>query len=102
VILTITATPARSAASLVGGMAPAWAAMEALSRSLAAELGPYGIRVICLRSAGTPKTAVVQEVIALHAAGANMTRDQMQALWKARLFCDGFRRLPRSRTRRPS
>src|SRR5216683_2097150 len=34
VILTLTATPARIAAPLVGGMAPAWAAIEALTRSL--------------------------------------------------------------------
>jgi NAD(P)-dependent dehydrogenase (short-subunit alcohol dehydrogenase family) len=92
VILTITATPARSAFPLVGGMAPAWAAMEALSRSLAAELGPHGIRVICLRSSGTPETAVVQEVIGLHAKGTNMTRDQMQALLEGQTL---LRRLPK-------
>jgi NAD(P)-dependent dehydrogenase (short-subunit alcohol dehydrogenase family) len=49
VILTLTATPARLAAPLVGGMGAAWAAVEALSRGLAAELGPQGIRVVCLR-----------------------------------------------------
>jgi NAD(P)-dependent dehydrogenase (short-subunit alcohol dehydrogenase family) len=49
VILTITATPARSAAPLVGGMAPAWAAMEALSRSLAAELARPMTRIDAAR-----------------------------------------------------
>jgi NAD(P)-dependent dehydrogenase (short-subunit alcohol dehydrogenase family) len=60
-ILTITATPARMAFPLMGGMAPAWAAVEALTRGLAAELGPQGIRVICLRSHGIPETPTVQE-----------------------------------------
>ncbi len=34
---------------LTGGFATACAAIEALSRSLAGELGPQGIRVVCLR-----------------------------------------------------
>jgi NAD(P)-dependent dehydrogenase (short-subunit alcohol dehydrogenase family) len=91
-----------SATPPVGGMAPAWAAMEALSRSLAPELGPHDIRVICLRSAGTPKTEVVQEVIGPHAKGINMTRDRFRLSGKARLFCNGFRHWPISRTRQPS
>ncbi|MFD0331770.1 hypothetical protein ACFQZC_35480 [Streptacidiphilus monticola] len=32
VIVTITASPSRTAVPLMGGMAPAWAAIEALSR----------------------------------------------------------------------
>src|SRR5258708_8426126 len=61
VILTITATPARMVASLVGGMAPAWAAVEALTRGFAAELGPEGIPVICLRSHAIPETETIHE-----------------------------------------
>jgi NAD(P)-dependent dehydrogenase (short-subunit alcohol dehydrogenase family) len=91
VILTITATPARLAAPLVGGIAAAWAAMEAFSRNLAAELGPQGIRVVCLRSHGMPETAVVQEVLGLHAKGTGMTREQVQALWEDQTL---LRRLP--------
>jgi 3-oxoacyl-[acyl-carrier protein] reductase len=53
VIMMITATPARLGVPLVGGFSVACAAMESLSRSLAAELGPKGVRVICLRSAGS-------------------------------------------------
>ena len=54
VILMHTPEPARLGAPLVGGMGPAWAAMEALSRALSAEFGPHGIRAICLRSTGIP------------------------------------------------
>jgi NAD(P)-dependent dehydrogenase (short-subunit alcohol dehydrogenase family) len=62
VILTLTATPARLAAPLVGGMGAAWAAVEALSRGLAAELGPRGIRVVCLRPDAIAETATIREV----------------------------------------
>lgn len=41
---------------LTGGFATACAAIEGLSRSLAGELGPHGIRVICLRPDAIPET----------------------------------------------
>ena len=39
-----------------GGFGAACAAIEDLSRTLAAELGPHGIRVVCLRSVALPET----------------------------------------------
>jgi|Tabmets5t2r1_1033131.scaffolds.fasta_scaffold15547_3 3-oxoacyl-[acyl-carrier protein] reductase len=50
VILTITASPARLAIALTGGFGVACAAIEGLSRTLAAELSPQGVRVVCLRA----------------------------------------------------
>lgn len=41
---------------VTGGFATACAAIEALSRSLAGELGPQGIRVVCLRPDALPQT----------------------------------------------
>jgi 3-oxoacyl-[acyl-carrier protein] reductase len=41
---------------LTGGFATACAAIEALSRSLAGELGPQGVRVVCLRPDAIPET----------------------------------------------
>ncbi|MBC6459685.1 SDR family oxidoreductase [Actinomadura sp. HBU206391] len=79
VILTITASPSRTAVPLMGGMAPAWAAIEALSRGLAAELGPHGVRVICLNAAGMPETPQLSEVYGLHADAYGMSRDAFQA-----------------------
>jgi 3-oxoacyl-[acyl-carrier protein] reductase len=77
VIMMITATPARLAFPLVGGFSVACAAMEGFSRSLAAELGPQGVRVICLRSAGSPES--IAEVMDVHAAANRVTRDQFIA-----------------------
>ena len=49
VILMLSASPARLAVALTGGFGVACAAIEGLSRTLAAELGPQGVRVVCLR-----------------------------------------------------
>jgi NAD(P)-dependent dehydrogenase (short-subunit alcohol dehydrogenase family) len=74
VIMMITATPARMAFPLVGGFSAACAAMEAFSRSLAAELGPKGMRVICLRSAGSPES--IADTLDDHAVGNEISRDE--------------------------
>jgi NAD(P)-dependent dehydrogenase (short-subunit alcohol dehydrogenase family) len=56
VILMITATPARLAFPMTGSFGVEGAAIEGLCRSLASELSPQGVRVICLRSAGSPES----------------------------------------------
>jgi NAD(P)-dependent dehydrogenase (short-subunit alcohol dehydrogenase family) len=61
VILALTAQAARKPYSDVGGFGVAGAALEALCRQLAVEAGPLGIRVVCLRSAGSPDTPGVAE-----------------------------------------
>jgi 3-oxoacyl-[acyl-carrier protein] reductase len=53
VILALTAQVARSPYPNVGGFGVACAAIEGFCRQLAAEVGPQGIRVVCLRSAGS-------------------------------------------------
>jgi NAD(P)-dependent dehydrogenase (short-subunit alcohol dehydrogenase family) len=58
VIISLTATPAGKAYAMTGGFGPACTAMEGFSRNLAAELGPYGVRVVGIRSAGSPDSAV--------------------------------------------
>ena len=40
----------------LGGLQTAFEAMEAMRRQLASELGPYGIRVLTLRTGGIPET----------------------------------------------
>ncbi|MFD7645822.1 SDR family NAD(P)-dependent oxidoreductase [Kitasatospora sp. NPDC059795] len=54
VIMMMTAAPARVPFPYTAGFGPAWAAVEAFARTLAAELGPRGVRVLCLHSAGSP------------------------------------------------
>jgi len=54
VILAITAQAGRKPYPNSGGFGVACAAIEGLCRQFAAELGPHGIRVVCLRSSGSP------------------------------------------------
>jgi 3-oxoacyl-[acyl-carrier protein] reductase len=61
VILTLTASAVRlpdpvMGPPLMGGFGVACAAIESLTMNLAGELGPLGIRVVCLRSEGLPET----------------------------------------------
>lgn len=53
VVLSLTATPAGIGYPMVGGFGPACCAIEAFSTNLAAELGPHGVRVVNIRSAGS-------------------------------------------------
>jgi len=63
VILSLTATPGGIGYPLTGGFAPACCAVECFSRNLAAELGIYGIRVVNIRSGGSPDSQVFQHAI---------------------------------------
>lgn len=80
VILFHTPDPARLAAPLMGGIAPAWASMEALSRNLSLELAPSGIRTRtwCVRTTGLPETDTVIVSFGLHAQASGMTLQQFQ------------------------
>jgi 3-oxoacyl-[acyl-carrier protein] reductase len=64
VILSLTATPGGIGYPMVGGFGPACCAIEAFSRNLAAELGPSGVRVVNIRSAGSPDSRPFREAAA--------------------------------------
>lgn len=63
VILSLTATPGGIGYPYTGGFAPACCAIEALSRNLASELGVYGVRVVNIRSAGSPDSRIFKEAM---------------------------------------
>lgn len=79
VILVHTPEPARLGAPLVGGMGPAWAAMEAFNRNLSAEFASHGIRAVCLRSTGLPETRTIEIVFGLHAKAMGIPQQQFLA-----------------------
>lgn len=58
VILTLSASAVRAYVPgvYVGGFGIACTAIEALTKQLAAELGPQGVRAVCLRSEGIPES----------------------------------------------
>lgn len=79
VLLTVTAEP--TPAQNLGGFMAACATVEALWRSFACELGPYGVRTVVVRSAGSPDTPGLQAVAALHSANSGVSAEEYQAGW---------------------
>jgi 3-oxoacyl-[acyl-carrier protein] reductase len=63
IILTLTATPGGIGYPYTGGFAPACCALEGFSRNLASELGVYGVRVVNIRSGGSPDSKVFADAI---------------------------------------
>lgn len=63
VILSVTATPGGIGYPKVGGFGPACCAIEGLVRNFASEVGPMGVRVINIRSAGSPDSRPFTEAI---------------------------------------
>ena len=63
VILSLTATPGGIGYPNVGGFGPGCHVMENISLGLATELGPYGIRVVNIRSGGSPDSQIFKDAI---------------------------------------
>lgn len=83
VILMHTPEPARIGVPLLGGMAPAWAAMEAICRAFSSELAGYGIRSACLRSTGLPETRTIEIIFGIHAKALGIEREGFQRLMES-------------------
>ena len=64
VILSLTATPGGIGYPYTGGFAPACSAVETFSRNLAIEVGAYGVRVVNMRSGGSPDSLVFKNAMA--------------------------------------
>lgn len=63
VILSLTATPGGIGYPYTGGFAAACSAVESFSRNLASEVGVYGVRVVNIRSGGSPDSRVFKNAI---------------------------------------
>lgn len=91
VILGLTAPNARLPRPNMGGFSVQGAAIEALCRQLAFEVGPRGVRVVCLRTGGTPDNPVLQAVYT-HLAKLRGTTSQAIADSEAQITA--LKRLP--------
>jgi 3-oxoacyl-[acyl-carrier protein] reductase len=78
VILGLTTPNSRLPQARTGGFGIAGAAIEALCRQLALEVGPQGVRVVCLRTGGTPDNPVLQEVYTYFAKVRGTTREAVE------------------------
>jgi NAD(P)-dependent dehydrogenase (short-subunit alcohol dehydrogenase family) len=86
VIIMHTANQSRISAPFAGGRAPAWAAMEALCRSLSVECGEHGVRAVCLLTTAIPETPVIEEafkeLFEANAKVSGITFEQFNAVIK--------------------
>jgi 3-oxoacyl-[acyl-carrier protein] reductase len=94
VILAITANAARKPYPDIGGFGVACAAIEGYCRQLALEAGRKNIRVVCIRSAGSPDAPGVDEVFNLHAKNAGISRKTFEDNFADRTM---LKRLPKLR-----
>jgi 3-oxoacyl-[acyl-carrier protein] reductase len=76
VILAITANAGYNPYEYCGGFGIACAAVEAFCRQVAAENGRHGIRVVCLRSAGSPDSPSVDNALNIHAKSEGISREE--------------------------
>jgi NAD(P)-dependent dehydrogenase (short-subunit alcohol dehydrogenase family) len=84
VIMRVTSIPSRTGIPLQGGYGPAMAALEALTRSLSAELAPQGIRVVGLRPQGLPETGTLKQAFEVRAQALGTTWEQWQEVLASR------------------
>src|SRR5262249_16650436 len=77
VIIFLTGSPARPHGPGATSIGAAFGALENLTRSLALELGPAGVRVVCLRTAANPDSRTIQETAEAISTVANITNEQV-------------------------
>ena len=80
VIIFLTASPARLPLPGASGIGAAYGAVENVMRTMAIELGPAGVRVVCLRTHGESRThGSIQDATEVRAKMLNITVDQAMA-----------------------
>jgi NAD(P)-dependent dehydrogenase (short-subunit alcohol dehydrogenase family) len=80
VIMMHTPNASRISQPFVGGMVPAWAALESLCRSLSVEYGQFGVRAVCLLTTAIPETSLIDEVYDIHGKAHGMTPEQFNSV----------------------
>jgi 3-oxoacyl-[acyl-carrier protein] reductase len=80
VLLFLSATPSRGLSPNTAAIGSAYGAIESLTRCLATELGPAGVRVVCVRSMGMAHTRTMQQTYELGAQGMGVPAEKMHAI----------------------
>jgi NAD(P)-dependent dehydrogenase (short-subunit alcohol dehydrogenase family) len=89
VILTV--NPAAAGTGLAAGFGAACATVDSISRTLAAEVGPHGVRVLILQPNAIPESQTLQASFAKYATGLGIAPHDALAEFANRTF---LRRLP--------
>jgi 3-oxoacyl-[acyl-carrier protein] reductase len=76
VIIFLTGSPARGHVEGVSAIGAAFGAIESLTENLAIEVGPAGVRVVCLRTTANADSRSIQQTTEAIANKLNITKDQ--------------------------
>jgi 3-oxoacyl-[acyl-carrier protein] reductase len=79
VIVFLTGGPAGAHIEGATAIGAAFGAIEALTRNLALDVSPQGVRVVCVRSSAMTDSRTIQESMEVMGAMMNVTRDQVLA-----------------------
>ena len=76
-IIFLTGSPARGHVEGATAIGTAFGAVETLAENLALEVGPAGVRAVCLRTTANLDTRTIQETLDVMASMTGGTKDQM-------------------------
>lgn len=76
VILFVTGSPARGHVPGATAIGAAFGAVECLTENLAIEVGPFGVRVVCLRTLANTDSRSIQQTMEFLTGTMNITMDQ--------------------------
>ena len=79
VIIFLTGGPARAHVEGTTAIGAAFGAIESLTRNLALDISPAGVRVVCVRSSAMTDSRTIRQTIEAMISKIGMTKDQMAA-----------------------
>jgi len=79
VIILVTGSPARPHVPGATAIGAAFSAIENLTQNLAFEVGPFGVRVVCVRTLANVDSRSIQDTMGFVASQLNITKDQATA-----------------------
>jgi 3-oxoacyl-[acyl-carrier protein] reductase len=84
VLIFLSATVSRGVAPNTAAIGTAYGALESLTRSLALELGPRGVRVACVRSMGMAETRTMQQTYEMGGKAMGVPKEKMAEIITSR------------------
>jgi 3-oxoacyl-[acyl-carrier protein] reductase len=84
VLIFLSATVSRGVAPNTSAISTAYGAVESMTRSLALDLGPRGVRVVCVRSMGMPETRTMQQTYEMGGKAMGVPREKMAEIITSR------------------
>lgn len=84
VLVFLSATPSRGLSPNLSAVGATYGAVESFARCLATELGPSGVRVVCVRSMGMAETRTMQQTYELAGKSTGMPKEKMQEIVASR------------------